>query len=59
MGTAAQLIAEGEISDWQKKMLDLRWEEYLSDKTTFTSWEDFKKELDNEERLEDITSRLP
>jgi hypothetical protein len=24
MSTAAQLIAEGEIPDWQKKMLDLR-----------------------------------
>jgi hypothetical protein len=35
---------------WHKQVLNERLEEYKSGKATLTSWEDFKKELDNEQK---------
>lgn len=41
-----------DVPDWHKQVLNERMEEYKAGKSSMTSWEDFSKELDNEEANE-------
>ena len=41
-----------DVPDWHKQVLNERLEEYKAGKFSMTSWEDFSKELDNEEANE-------
>ena len=41
-----------DVPDWHKQVLNERLEESKAGKSTMTSWEDFSKELDNEEANE-------
>ena len=40
------------VPDWHKQVLNERLEEYKAGKSSMTSWEDFSRELDNEEANE-------
>ena len=41
-----------DVPDWHKQVLNERLAEYKAGKSAMTSWEDFSKELDNEEANE-------
>ncbi len=37
-----------DVPDWHKQILNERLDEYKAGKSSLTSWEDFRQELDNE-----------
>ena len=41
-----------DVPDWHKQVLNERLEEYKAGESSMTSWEDFSKELDNQEENE-------
>lgn len=43
-----QVKCQLELPEWQKQMLLERTKEIVSGKATFTRWEDFEKELEND-----------
>ncbi len=52
--TKENITVTNTLPEWHKQVLEERLENYNSNKIPLTSWNDFEKELSNEDEVDDV-----